>query len=192
MAQPVLPAGVSPSVELGEPWFWIQSPDAPPFPESAPWAGKWLWFPPLSCLDQAWAMVSIGVRENRLSYRAKVGTLRNARPGSDDTRRPICIFTLDWRDTQEAERVLHALRDAGIKDSLYYKTDHDTRAGRYGSGVATYLSPAGGRRLVIPRRTRQSLEHYQAAILQARQAADTRRAEAAGVITRRIRNTGAS
>lgn len=192
MAQPVLPAGASPPVELGESWFWAQSPDAPPFPESAPWAGKWLWFPPLSYLDQAWATVCAGVRENRLSYRAKVGTLRNARPGSGDTRRPICIFTLDWRDTQEVERVLHALRDAGIKDSLHYKTDHDTREGRYGAGVASYLSPAGSRRLVIPRRTRQSLEHYQAATLQARQAADTRRAEAAGALARRIRNAGAS
>ncbi|MFD7163707.1 putative phosphothreonine lyase domain-containing protein [Streptomyces violascens] len=168
----------SPSRELTEPWFWALAPKAPEFPADDTWTGKWLWFPPLSLLDRSWATVRAGVDAGLLDYGAKTATLvtnRAAAPSSDDTRRPICIYTRDWRDTEDVRRVLAALRNMGIKETLHYKSDTATREGRYGEGTSTYISPAGSTTLAIPRRTREALEHFHAARAQARAAADARR-----------------
>ncbi|MFB7477066.1 putative phosphothreonine lyase domain-containg protein [Kitasatospora sp. NPDC056184] len=138
--------------------------------------GKWLWFVPLSQIDDAWAGIRAAVESNRLSFAAKAGTLANHRGSTDDTRRPICIYTPDWRDIPEVERVLTRLRAMGIKDTLRYKRDTDTVNGRYGPGAASYICPAGTTALVVSHRTRQALDHYQQARAQARRAAEKRRA----------------
>ncbi|MFB7919449.1 putative phosphothreonine lyase domain-containg protein [Streptomyces sp. NPDC056061] len=99
----------------------------------------------------------------------------NTRTKSDDTRRPICIYTRDWHDVDDVQRVLTNLRTLGITDLLLYKTNSDTLNGRYDTGASTFVAPAAKQKLVIPKRTREALEHHHAARSQARRAAAARR-----------------
>jgi Bles03-like protein len=63
------------------------------------------------------------------------------RPGS--TSRGQAIYTKDYRDQQDLARVLAKLRAMGISRRLSYKEDAATRALRYGSGAALYVSQPG-------------------------------------------------
>ncbi|MFJ8948204.1 putative phosphothreonine lyase domain-containing protein [Streptomyces sp. NPDC102395] len=174
-AQPEAPTGTTPSRETTEYWLWAHASDASLAEDGRPWSGKWIWFTPLSLLDRSWATIRAATEDGLLGYRSKAATLINARPKSDDTRRPICVYTRDWRDIGEVQRVLTSLRALGIADVLLYKTNSDTRGGHYGTGASTFIAPATKANLVIPKRTREALEHHHAARAQARRAAAARR-----------------
>ncbi|MBO8202676.1 DUF1917 domain-containing protein [Streptomyces smyrnaeus] len=168
-------ASTVPSHETAEPWLWADAPDTPLAEDAHPCSGKWLWFTPLSLLDRSWAAIRTATEDGLLGYRSKAGTLINTRTKSDDTRRPICVYTRDWHDIDDVQRVLTNLRALGIVDVLLYKTDSDTLRGHYGAGASTYIAPATKTTLVIPKRTREALEHHHAARAQARRAAAVRR-----------------
>ncbi|MFG3044159.1 putative phosphothreonine lyase domain-containing protein [Streptomyces sp. NPDC048241] len=125
--------------------------------------------------DRSWATIRAATEDGLLGYRSKAATLINVRAQSDDTRRPICIYTRHWRDIDDVQRVLTSLRALGIVDVLLYKNNSFTRQGRYGTGASTFIAPAAKRNLVIPKRTREALEHHHAARTQARKAAAARR-----------------
>ncbi|MFD8970649.1 putative phosphothreonine lyase domain-containing protein [Streptomyces sp. NPDC059568] len=174
-AQPEAPTGTTPSRETAEPWLWAAAPDTPLTEDDHPFSGKWIWFTPLSLLDASWNTIHAATQDGLLGYRSKACTLINTRPKNDDTRRPICIYTRDWRDIDDVQRALTNLRALGIVDVLLYKTDSDTLRGRYGTGASTFVAPATKLKLVIPKRTREALEHHHAARAQARRAAEARR-----------------
>ncbi|MFE2971699.1 putative phosphothreonine lyase domain-containing protein [Streptomyces sp. NPDC059340] len=174
-AQPEAPTSTTPSRETTEPWLWAAARDTPLTEDDHPWSGKWLWFTPLSLLDASWTTIRAATEDGLLGYRSKAATLINTRTKSDDTRRPICVYTRDWRDIDDVQRVLTNLRALGIVDVLLYKTDSDTLRGRYGTGASTFVAPATKLKLVIPKRTREALEHHYAARAQARRAATARR-----------------
>ncbi|MGA5266234.1 putative phosphothreonine lyase domain-containg protein [Streptomyces lydicamycinicus] len=163
----------APSQVLDEHWIWAFTPTGY---ESVPtkWFGKWLLFPPLSLLDSSWGTIRTAIEDGQLDYGAKVGTLGHTMEGTDPTRRPICVYTRDWRNTAEVHRTLTVLRDLGFKESLSYKTDEDTRRGRYGKGASTYRAAAASQHLIIPRRTREILDYFHAGREQARRAANAR------------------
>jgi len=165
----------APSRETTEHWLWAAAPDTPLTEDDHPWSGKWLWFAPLSLLDRSWATIRTATEDGLLGYRSKAATLINTCTKSDDTRRPICIYTRDWRNIDDVQRVLTNLRTLGIADVLLYKTDSDTRRGRYGTGASTFVAPATKMKLVIPKRTREALEHQHTARAQARRTAAARR-----------------
>lgn len=72
------------------------------------------------------------------SHRA-AGSLRRAAGGEGEHassaggggygRHVICIYTRDWQDVAEVQRVREVLRAAGFNERLGYKRDADTRAG---------------------------------------------------------------
>lgn len=157
-----------------EPWLWANDPRGQPESERL-WSGKWLWFPPMRLLDTAWDTVREATQNSLLGYCSKAATLINSRPGSDDSRRPICVYTHDWRDIEDVRRVLTALRGLGIVDVLVYKTDADTKRGRYGRAASTYMASPGRRDVIIPRRTELLLEHHHTARRNARKAAEQRK-----------------
>ncbi|MFJ9752618.1 putative phosphothreonine lyase domain-containing protein [Streptomyces chartreusis] len=164
----------SPATCMHEPWVWADHPHDDPDCERL-WSGKWLWFPPLRLLDDSWNTIRTATHDGVLGYRSKAATLINTRPGSDDTRRPICIYTNDWRDLEDVKRVLNALRDLGNVDVLLYKTDSETRRQRYGQGASTYKALPGRRSMTVPRRTTLLLEHHHTARQHARKAAEQRK-----------------
>ncbi len=174
-AQPEPLTGTSPSREAAEHWLWAASPGTPLAEGGHPRSGKWIWFTPLSLLDHSWTTIRAATEDGLLGHRSKTATLINTRTKSDDTRRPICVYTRDWRDIDDVQRVLTSLRAIGIVDVLLYKTNSDTLRGRYGTGASTFVAPATKMKLVIPKRTREALEHHHAARAQARRTAAARR-----------------
>lgn len=167
------PAHASPAITIHTPWLWADNPSADPDRERH-WSGKWLWFPPISLLDASWATIRTATENGDLGYTSKAATLINTRPGSDDSRRPICVYTNDWRDLDDVRGILKSLRKLGIVDVLLYKTDADTTHGRYGGGASTYKAFPGKHTLTIPRRTELLLEHHHTARHEARKAAQQR------------------
>ncbi|MEU3219825.1 putative phosphothreonine lyase domain-containg protein [Streptomyces sp. NPDC006971] len=174
-AQPEALTSTTPSRETTEPWLWAAAPDTPLTEDDHPFSGKWIWFTPLSLVDASWTTIRTATEDSLLGYRSKAATLINTRTKSDDTRRPICIYTRDWHDVDDVQRVLTNLRTLGITDLLLYKTNSDTLNGRYGTGASTFVAPAAKQKLVIPKRSREALEHHHAARSQARRAAAARR-----------------
>lgn len=100
-------------------------------------------FPPRHLVDVEWRTVRQATEGGRLGPEAKVAT-RFANPlarGRDV--QPIMVYTRDWRDQADVQRVISALRELGITGKAFYKRDEDTREGRYGDGVSIYVSPPG-------------------------------------------------
>lgn len=66
-----------------------------------------------------------------LGSSAKVAAARpNPNPTNSDTK-VICVYTYDWTDKEDVQRVRQELRQLGITSKIPYKADVDTYAGRY-------------------------------------------------------------
>jgi hypothetical protein len=120
---------------------------AGPRAEQSDWthSGKWMVFVPTEHVDDWWGVLRIGTERGVLGPSAKVATaLANPLARSVDERL-ICVYTSDWRDEPDVGRVLAMLRRAGVYWNLSYKTDEATLDGRYGRGVAAYVSRPGSR-----------------------------------------------
>lgn len=100
-------------------------------------------FVPVRYVDQYWRVVKEAVRDGKLGPAAKVATARPNPNETDPTRRPIVVYTSDWRDEDDVRRVLRGLRSLGISWRLTYKTDEATAAGVYGRHAGTYVSRSG-------------------------------------------------
>jgi hypothetical protein len=125
-------------------------------------AGKWLWFLPLRALDAGWRLIKAAVEAGQLGPGAKVATLGSDFDG-DPTRRPVIIYTADYHDEQDVQRVLNALRALGVRDALAYKTDEATARGEYGAGTSVYTSPAGTTKVIrLDRQTRPAAQRPRA------------------------------
>jgi hypothetical protein len=133
---------VRPSQVTDQPWLWAQ-PDSQPVEPDPERVGKWMVFPPVHLVDVEWRAVRQATETGRLGIEAKVATAYpHARARSRDER-PIMVYTQDWRNRADVERVLVLLREIGITGKAFYKRDADTQAGRYGDGVTIYISPPG-------------------------------------------------
>ncbi|SHN34745.1 putative phosphothreonine lyase domain-containg protein [Streptomyces yunnanensis] len=110
-------------------------------------AGKWLWFLPVRALDAGWHLIKTAVEAGQLGPGAKVATLRNDFDG-DPTRRPVIVYTANYHNQDDVQRVLNALRSLGVRDTLAYKTDEATRRGEYGDLTSIYTSPAGTTKVI--------------------------------------------
>ena len=95
--------------------------------------GKWMLFPYPNDVDAVWWKVCNGTLEGRLGCAAKVAT-----DDGDESRtqRLICIYTEDFSDKEDVQRVLSELKELGlVKDNpsstgsgsnkgvIYYKCD---------------------------------------------------------------------
>jgi hypothetical protein len=100
-------------------------------------------FVPADTVDEYWALIKEAIHKGWLGPSAKVATAYDNPNTRDPGERPIMVYTIDWRDHEDVERVLCALRGLGISWRLPYKTDDATTEGRYGRGVARYVSQAG-------------------------------------------------
>jgi hypothetical protein len=122
-------------------WIHVSAPGQPQLAGRA--SGKWLVFVPVRYVDQYWRIVKQAVQDDTLGPSAKVATARPNPNQIDPTRRPIVVYTADWRDEGDVRRVLRGLRSLGIRWRLTYKTDEATATGVYGRHAGTYVSPSG-------------------------------------------------
>lgn len=123
------------------PWLWA---DAPRRDDTTPeFSGKWMVFVTADTVDEYWALIKYAVNKGWLGQRTKVATAYHNPHARDPSVRPIIVYTMDWRDHDDVERVLCGLRGLGIGWRLSYKTDQATSEGRYGHGAARYVSQPG-------------------------------------------------
>lgn len=124
-----------PGKERKEPWIWTRTPAAAKADQG--YTGKWMLFPALDRIEQAWETVRQATEAGTLGISAKSATDRTS-----DRGRLICVYTADHRDLDDVRRVLFRLRELGFSQPLYYKEHEATRALIYEQGIASlYESP---------------------------------------------------
>jgi hypothetical protein len=99
-------------------------------------------FPNLKDLTRAWKLVVEGTINNRLGSTAKVATEEDGKE-----ERLICVYTKDFRDTNDVLRVLNELVAIGLVSNrgIYYKSDAYTyldiySKNEYGLQASVYAS----------------------------------------------------
>lgn len=85
-------------------------------------AGKWMLFCPVHTVNDVWGIVAKATASNELGIAAKVATRSEVDPR---TERLICVYTADFADKNDVERVATKLKQLGLvhvrKKPLYYK-----------------------------------------------------------------------
>lgn len=95
--------------------------------ESSDRSGKWCVHRDSHSVDAAWRLICALVANGVLPA-AKVSTQQAVAAGQH-AKHVLCVYTPDWQDTREVQRVREVLRAAGFEERLGYKTDADTAAG---------------------------------------------------------------
>lgn len=110
---------------MRQPWLVLEAPGE--LFESSDGSGKWCIFRTPDTVDDAWRAVVRLVLTGKL-LAAKVSTAQLVAFGGY-RRHVICVYTPDWQDEQEVQRVREVLLVAGFEERLQYKRDADTAAG---------------------------------------------------------------
>lgn len=114
-----------PSNNVRDPWLFLESRDE--IFESSDISGKWCIFRTTDVVDDAWRAVVQLWKAGRILH-AKVSTVQAVAFGGYD-RHVICVYTRDWQDQEDVQRMRDLLREAGFTERLGYKRDSDTAAG---------------------------------------------------------------
>ena len=101
------------------------------YPEPTDRSGKWLVFVSKDRIDDLWGLVRQATEDGRLGASAKVSTVKPNPNASNPDKGVICVYTYDWRDRQDVERVRAELRALGVTWKIPYKADEETFAGKY-------------------------------------------------------------
>ena len=90
-------------------------------------SGKWMLFVSPDKIDSVWTTVLMALWAGRLGLSAKVSGKQQ-----DKTKgHVICIYADPFWEQSEVERVLHGLRESGIKNKTFFKADGVTLLGIY-------------------------------------------------------------
>lgn len=99
-------------------------------------SGKWCIFLSPKKVDEAWEKIKKAIEGDKLSM-AKVATKVSAEKFK---KHVICVYTLDWSDTEELERTRQVLRELGFEKPLKYKRDLETINKVYGGKKEYFLT----------------------------------------------------
>ena len=136
---------------------WVRAEPEPPAAYDIQHVGKWLIYLRCRQVGTSWGAVSRGTRAGVLGIGAKISgheARREKRAGEEleladllDQRPPhvVCVYTRDWRDVADNERVGHKLAELGAieRGVLRYKSDEQTYAGVYaGAGPVSLFKMA--------------------------------------------------
>jgi len=103
-------------------------------------SGKWLIFEHISEVDATWKKIEIATLKGLLGPSAKVSTAKVNPNAFDETMKVICVYTEDFNDKMDIDRIAKAIRSLGIDNKLIYKLDKDI--GKYHKDGFTNLSQA--------------------------------------------------
>src|ERR1700676_1977497 len=79
--------------------------------------GKWMVFTPPSQIDALWSRIASATHAGTLGIAAKVS------PREDSDSHLICIYTRDYTDKGDVDKVRGGLRRLGMKEPIGYKPD---------------------------------------------------------------------
>lgn len=123
---------VLPSGTTDEYWIYAEREQGS-YPPSSSNSGKWMIFVPIEQVDKVWNLVQNATVTGQLGRSAKVATMKHNPNATAPDRKVICVYTYDWTDVVDVQRVRQQLRLIGIQQKIPYKADADTRAGKYAS-----------------------------------------------------------
>lgn len=109
--------------------YWLHAVSKKRYKKFTKNSGKWLVFSPQDQIDAAWNQIKDATERGLLGGWSKVSTLR----GFNGKDHVVCIYTYNWKDEKDVMRVRNVLRKLGFVNPMPYKTDQDTRAGKYAS-----------------------------------------------------------
>ena len=98
-------------------------------------SGKWMVFAKSSEIDALWSRIASATHSGTLGYFAKVS------PRSDSPSHVICVYTRDYTDRRDVDKVRDGLRRLGVKWSIGYKPDVYTHCAVY-KGNSWNIAPA--------------------------------------------------
>lgn len=109
--------------------------------------GKWNVFVPRTAVDKVWAALADATERGELGISAKVSASLSNPNAHDPNSHVVILYAADWRDIEELRRMLRRIREAEIKQSVYFKRDIETLSGKYSTKnkptVSVWGSPSG-------------------------------------------------
>ncbi len=122
----------NPSMYLGDYFLYADNPNAPT--DINP--GKWLLFINRDNVDKVWEEIVKAINCGLLGTSAKVSTMLNPNTVRDYL---VCVYTYDYKNKLDVDRVRQQLRTMGFVHKIPYKTDVSTLSGVYGKGSSLYF-----------------------------------------------------
>jgi hypothetical protein len=101
------------------------------YPEATSRSGKWLVFVNIEEIDEVWDKIKKATEEGKLGSDAKVATAIPNPNATNSETKVICVYTYDYADEKDVNRVREELRKLGITKKIPYKADEDTNKGKY-------------------------------------------------------------
>ena len=129
----------NPSEVIDKPWIYAHRLTGE-YPKPNVNSGKWLVFVHIDEVDELWDEIKQATESGKLGHASKVATAM-PKGAYDESKKVICVYTYDWTDEIDAFRVRQALRELGVTSPCSYKSDEDTRQGKYrinGDRVSKY------------------------------------------------------
>ena len=116
--------------------YWIDAESPIVYPNTSR-TGKWLLWVDKPNIDEVWNKIKIAT-EKGLFIASKVSTAKPNPHAKNPNKHVICIYTYDYEDKEDVDRVRNELREMGFISKIPYKTDKATLAGIYGKGSSLY------------------------------------------------------
>lgn len=110
------------------------------YPQHTEFGGKWLIFVSIDQIDEVWEKIKNATISGVLGGQSKVATDKPNPNARDSKQKVICVYTYDWKDTNDVMRVRNSLREIGISWKIPYKADKETRSGVYANRKHTRIS----------------------------------------------------
>lgn len=114
----------NPSIAIDCAWIYAYRKDDK-YPKNVN-GGKWLLFEDISRIDDLWKKIKKATEDGLLGGSSKVATAI-----SNSNVKVICVYTYDWTDEKDVMRIRSELKRLGIEKKIPYKSDEDTRQGKY-------------------------------------------------------------
>jgi len=112
--------------------YWVYAKrERGKYPKTTKRSGKWLVFVNCKNIDEVWEKIKKATKEGKLGNNAKVATSITNPYATEPHKKVICVYTYDSTDEKDVKRIRDELRRLGITDKIPYKTDEDTRNGKY-------------------------------------------------------------
>lgn len=123
-------SNLSPSMEKSSYWLAARRKKGD-YPKDTTRSGKWLLFVDKTEIDQMWEKVKFATEEGRLGASSKVSTAKENPHAATSKTGVICVYTYDSEDREDVFKVRAELKQIGVNHKIPYKTDSDTRTGKY-------------------------------------------------------------
>jgi len=86
--------------------------------ESGLLSGKWMIYASKEDIDKLWKIVASSVMRNELGISTKVSSAMQKKENY-----LICVYTKDYFDKEDVDKIRNRLKELGFTHKLYYKTD---------------------------------------------------------------------